>query len=373
MKFFNPYKNFVGSFIPNCLLQYRELSSSAKLLWARLAQYAGENGYCYPSQQTLADELGLSKQQILNLLQELEKKQFIYREVPKGKDRLFHKTTRYYFILHPIFQPDIIDSESQTDLIPGSQINLAPGGQINLTSGSQINLTPNNIAIERENNIAIEKESVVRESVEKRNLFINKKEEVEKVSLPNPTLSPSAPFLKKPSSPSSPPRSDKEKRPEISFTSPVAPSSPESLGSIINRAKEAYYKIAMSRTKEKFPNSKPLDNTNVKLSPSVEGNTALKEDQEEPISAQLDTLCEHLYREGIFPKAPAFKNTMLKQGKNKEAILLAFQKCQRHHPKEPWSYCSKIIGVENGNITERKHIEKAKKLKKEEKDFLDSL
>ena len=40
---FNPYGMFVGSFVPNTLLRYKGLSSTAKLLWARLAQYAGKN------------------------------------------------------------------------------------------------------------------------------------------------------------------------------------------------------------------------------------------------------------------------------------------------------------------------------------------
>jgi hypothetical protein len=55
----NPYKLFVGSFIPNWLLKREEISQGAKLCYARLCQYAGEDGECYPSQKKLAEALGI--------------------------------------------------------------------------------------------------------------------------------------------------------------------------------------------------------------------------------------------------------------------------------------------------------------------------
>lgn len=85
-------------------MEYSELSSSAKLCWARLAQYAGENGKCFPGQEKLAEDLGLSKIRVIQLIKELEEKQFIEIERPTGKDRLFHKNNQYFFLLHPIFK-----------------------------------------------------------------------------------------------------------------------------------------------------------------------------------------------------------------------------------------------------------------------------
>ncbi|WP_316901008.1 helix-turn-helix domain-containing protein [Pseudodesulfovibrio indicus] len=94
-KRFNPYRSFSRiSVIPNVLLAYPGLSPSAKLVWARLAQYAGKDGRAYPSVATLAADLGLKKRQIQNLLAELRREGFI--ESSRGSG-----TNSYYFLLHP--------------------------------------------------------------------------------------------------------------------------------------------------------------------------------------------------------------------------------------------------------------------------------
>src|SRR3990172_6930356 len=81
-KLFNPYKQFLGSFIPNCLMEYEGLTAMAKLCWARLAQYAGMDGRCHPMQETLAREIGISSRQVIRILKELEIKGFIYTKKP---------------------------------------------------------------------------------------------------------------------------------------------------------------------------------------------------------------------------------------------------------------------------------------------------
>ena len=74
---FNPYRVFLGSFLPNALLRYDGLSSTDKLVWARLAQYAGERGYCYPSYDQLAQELGISSRSAIRSVDHLIKERFI--------------------------------------------------------------------------------------------------------------------------------------------------------------------------------------------------------------------------------------------------------------------------------------------------------
>jgi len=172
---FNPYGIFVGSFVPNALLRYKGLSSTAKLLWARLAQYAGKNGECFPSQKTLAEELGITERQIITMLKQLVAKGFIKQEKPKGLDKLVHKTSRYYFLWHKYF--DI----SQTS--DGNQM-CSPESEENFTSDSEENFTSS----ERE---SIEKE---REYKEKENgplfLSLNAKNLLkEKTPLKEKTLS----------------------------------------------------------------------------------------------------------------------------------------------------------------------------------------
>jgi hypothetical protein len=68
---FNPYKMFVGSFIPNWLMRRTEICQGAKLCYARLAQYAGEYGDAHPAQETLATELGVGSRQVRKYVTEL--------------------------------------------------------------------------------------------------------------------------------------------------------------------------------------------------------------------------------------------------------------------------------------------------------------
>jgi hypothetical protein len=114
-KRFSPYMMFIGSFIPNALMEYTEISSSAKLLWARLAQNAGRGGVCYPAQSTLAKELGISSRWIQKCLGQLVEKKFIRIIYPKGTKKLFHKTCRYHFLWHVIFENAKLRSDPKVD------------------------------------------------------------------------------------------------------------------------------------------------------------------------------------------------------------------------------------------------------------------
>lgn len=100
---FNPWKLFTGLFVPNALARFPGLSPGAKLLYGRLAQYAGKDGACYPSQETLAVEIGVTDRWVRKLIMELQDGGFIKAVRPKGTDRLNHKTSRYVFLWHIIF------------------------------------------------------------------------------------------------------------------------------------------------------------------------------------------------------------------------------------------------------------------------------
>jgi DNA-binding transcriptional MocR family regulator len=105
---FNPYRLFYGSYIPNALLRYKDISSTAKLCYARLVQYAGKDGKAFPSQKKLAEEIGVSRRQVNTVLKQLEADGFIKRDVPEGNDKWTHKTTNYIFLFHPVFLYDYI-------------------------------------------------------------------------------------------------------------------------------------------------------------------------------------------------------------------------------------------------------------------------
>ncbi len=152
---FRPYRLFHGSFIPNALLRCTTISATAKLVWARLAQFMGEHGEAYPSLDTLASEVGASRRAVVNAIKELEEQKFIERVTPTGQDRLYHRTTRYFFLWHPIFEEEkpITDNDgsirfgddeepqtqttTQAEQPKGQNLHLREGN--NCTSGSAKN------------------------------------------------------------------------------------------------------------------------------------------------------------------------------------------------------------------------------------------
>jgi len=100
---FSPYKMFVGAFIPTAILANPDLRPSAKLVYGRLCQYAGKDGYAFPKQETLAQECGLAPRSIQAPLDELVKIGLIRVIRPEGKNRLMHKSNRYEFLWHSMF------------------------------------------------------------------------------------------------------------------------------------------------------------------------------------------------------------------------------------------------------------------------------
>jgi hypothetical protein len=57
--------------IPLQILHDGSLSHAAKLVYGRLRLFAGRDGRCYPSQETLAREVCLHERELRNLLSEL--------------------------------------------------------------------------------------------------------------------------------------------------------------------------------------------------------------------------------------------------------------------------------------------------------------
>ena len=118
---FLPYRQFSGYVIPNCLSRYPDLSSTAKLVWGRLAQYAGRNGNCFPAYQTLADELGCRRNTVIKAVQSLVDRGFLERESRPGRSTLFH------FLFHPIFRPGA--ETAPPAHLPGAETAPPPGAE----------------------------------------------------------------------------------------------------------------------------------------------------------------------------------------------------------------------------------------------------
>ncbi len=57
--------------VPNLILKSPELSVGAKLAYAMLLSYAWQNDFCFPGQETLADDMGVSKRSVISFIKEL--------------------------------------------------------------------------------------------------------------------------------------------------------------------------------------------------------------------------------------------------------------------------------------------------------------
>ena len=93
---FNPYMKFYGIFIPDAILLNPDLTHAEKICYGILARYNGRNNRCYPSQETIAENLCLSVRQTIRILSSLEAKRFIIRVIIRGK-------THYHFLWHKSF------------------------------------------------------------------------------------------------------------------------------------------------------------------------------------------------------------------------------------------------------------------------------
>ena len=90
---FNPYRVFQGAFAPFWLIEHKVLGAGAKLCYIRLLGFAGKDGHCYPSLETLGRSLGVSERQVRCYIRELEKAGLIAVE-----QRGLRRTNVYLFL-----------------------------------------------------------------------------------------------------------------------------------------------------------------------------------------------------------------------------------------------------------------------------------
>ncbi len=63
--------------VPNAILKGEGISAGAKLVYALLLSYAWHNDFCFPGQERLATDIGISRQSVNTHVKELERKGFI--------------------------------------------------------------------------------------------------------------------------------------------------------------------------------------------------------------------------------------------------------------------------------------------------------
>ena len=87
---------------PIGLIESDTIGALAKVIWLRLAIFAGKNGRCNPSIEQIAFAVGASKAAVKRKLNELEKAGFIERIRATLSEQLGkHTPTSYIFLKHP--------------------------------------------------------------------------------------------------------------------------------------------------------------------------------------------------------------------------------------------------------------------------------
>lgn len=72
--------------IPGEVFHDKELPTAAKLLYLALSSMAHRDGYCWPSNETLAAEMALSKRRVRELLSKLQERGYIRIEVQRTEE-----------------------------------------------------------------------------------------------------------------------------------------------------------------------------------------------------------------------------------------------------------------------------------------------
>lgn len=127
-KRFNPYGRFNGIFIPEQICVSGELHPISKLIYGRLARYAGKDGRCDPEQETLSSELGTSLSSVKRAIKELVSLKLI--EVERG-NRLRNENNKYHFLEHSMLGFSI----GQNDTYEQVKMNFPTGQNDTSTTG----------------------------------------------------------------------------------------------------------------------------------------------------------------------------------------------------------------------------------------------
>lgn len=95
-RYVRPWRRWTGAVVPNWLLEHGGVSSGAKVVYARLAQFAGREAVAWPTQTTLAAALSMTRRTVQRHLAELERAGLI--EITRSG---FPARARYRFLRHP--------------------------------------------------------------------------------------------------------------------------------------------------------------------------------------------------------------------------------------------------------------------------------
>jgi len=76
--------------VPVVILQHKELSDTAKLVYAMMLYYAWHKNYCFPGQARLAKDLGVTSRTIIRAIKNLEENNILEtRKRGLGKTNIY--------------------------------------------------------------------------------------------------------------------------------------------------------------------------------------------------------------------------------------------------------------------------------------------
>jgi biotin operon repressor len=81
--------------VPNHMLRSDKISPGAKLTYTMLLSYAWQNDYCFPGQERLAHDMGVTDRSVRTYLQELQGKGFLtIRRQGQGRPNIYELDVR---------------------------------------------------------------------------------------------------------------------------------------------------------------------------------------------------------------------------------------------------------------------------------------
>jgi biotin operon repressor len=82
--------------VPNFILKSKKLSSGDKMVFAMLLSYAWQNDYCFPGQERLAEDLGVTDRSVRTNLKALQKQGLlVIVRRGLGKTNIYELDVRY--------------------------------------------------------------------------------------------------------------------------------------------------------------------------------------------------------------------------------------------------------------------------------------
>lgn len=118
-EYINPWRLFRGSIIPEWLEVRTDVGPAAKLVYARLMRYAGRCGVAWPTLETLAESMGISRRTVCYALDELRSAGLI-----ETKKVRFGGGSEYRFLSNPWMAHDVRHEDAEDEAANSAEFAL---------------------------------------------------------------------------------------------------------------------------------------------------------------------------------------------------------------------------------------------------------